>query len=204
SRDRPARRRGDGRSRPMARAVRALDRVVRPRAGVGRPRRGRRDAPRHRRPHAGVRGDRLPRPPVRDPSPEVRVERGRGAERRDLQEYRRKRDPALTPEPFGGPGQTGGSRFVVHKHSARRLHYDLRLEIDGVLKSWAVPKGPSVRSHEKRLAVHVEDHPLEYAGFEGVIPEGNYGAGPPIVWTAGRSRQLTPEPARAPPERGEL
>src|SRR5437667_203928 len=100
------------------------------------------------------------------------------------------------PVPFGGPGQTGGSRFVVHKHSARRLHYDLRLEIDGVLKSWAVPKGPSVRSHEKRLAVHVEDHPLEYAGFEGVIPEGNYGAGPSIVWDAGRFRLLKPEPAR--------
>ncbi len=114
---------------------------------------------------------------------------------RDLGEYRRKRDPAATPEPFGGPGPTGGSRFVVHKHSARRLHYDLRLEIDGVLKSWAVPKGPSMRSHEKRLAVHVEDHPLEYADFEGVIPEGNYGAGPSIVWDAGRFQLLKPEPA---------
>ncbi|PYN48862.1 MAG: DNA ligase [Candidatus Rokuibacteriota bacterium] len=123
---------------------------------------------------------------------------------RDLQEYRRKRDPALTPEPFGGPGQAGGSRFVVHKHSARRLHYDLRLQIDGVLKSWAVPKGPSVRSHEKRLAVHVEDHPLEYADFEGVIPEGNYGAGPSIVWDAGRFQLVKPEPAREQLERGKL
>ena len=123
---------------------------------------------------------------------------------RDLQEYRRKRDPALTPEPFGGPGQASGSRFVVHKHSARRLHYDLRLEIDGVLKSWAVPKGPSVRSHEKRLAVHVEDHPLEYADFEGVIPEGNYGAGPSIVWDAGRFQLVKPEPARDQLERGKL
>ena len=123
---------------------------------------------------------------------------------RDLEEYRRKRDPATTPEPFGGPGPPGGSRFVVHKHSARRLHYDLRLEIDGVLKSWAVPKGPSMRSHEKRLAVHVEDHPLEYADFEGVIPEGSYGAGPSILWDAGRFRLLKPEPAREQIERGKL
>ena len=123
---------------------------------------------------------------------------------RDLQEYRRKRDPAATPEPFGGAGQPGGSRFVVHKHSARRLHYDLRLEIDGVLKSWAVPKGPSVRSHEKRLAVHVEDHPIEYADFEGVIPEGNYGAGPSIVWDTGRFRLVKPEPVRDQLERGKL
>ena len=123
---------------------------------------------------------------------------------RDLQEYRRKRDPAATPEPFGGPGPPGGSRFVVHKHSARRLHYDLRLEIDGVLKSWAIPKGPSVRSHEKRLAVHVEDHPIEYADFEGLIPEGNYGAGPSIVWDAGRFQLLKPEPAREQIERGKL
>ena len=123
---------------------------------------------------------------------------------RDLGEYRRKRDPAATPEPFGGPSQAGGSRFVVHKHAARRLHYDLRLQIDGVLKSWAVPKGPSVRSHEKRLAVHVEDHPLEYGDFEGVIPEGNYGAGPSIVWDAGRFRLVKPEPAREQLERGKL
>ncbi len=123
---------------------------------------------------------------------------------RDLEEYRRKRDPAATPEPFGGAGPAGGSRFVVHKHSARRLHYDLRLEIDGVLKSWAVPKGPSMRSHEKRLAVHVEDHPLEYADFEGVIPEGSYGAGPSIVWDAGRFQLLKPEPAREQIARGKL
>src|SRR5262245_2094261 len=123
---------------------------------------------------------------------------------RDLEEYRRKRDPAATPEPFGGPGPDGGSRFVVHKHSARRLHYDLRLEIDGVLKSWAVPKGPSMKSHEKRLAVHVEDDPLEYADFEGVIPEGSYGAGPWIVWDAGRFQLLKPEPAREQIARGKL
>jgi len=123
---------------------------------------------------------------------------------RDLEEYRRKRVPAATPEPFGGPSPAVGSRFVVHKHSARRLHYDLRLQIDGVLKSWAVPKGPSMRSHEKRLAVHVEDHPLEYGDFEGVIPEGNYGAGPSIVWDAGRFRLVKPEPAREQIERGKL
>jgi bifunctional non-homologous end joining protein LigD len=123
---------------------------------------------------------------------------------RDLEEYRRKRDPAVTPEPFGGPSLAGGSRFVVHKHAARRLHYDLRLQIDGVLKSWAVPKGPSVRSHEKRLAVHVEDHPLEYGDFEGVIPEGNYGAGPSIVWDAGRFRLVKPESAQEQIERGKL
>jgi len=123
---------------------------------------------------------------------------------RDLEEYRRKRDPRATPEPFGGPNAAGSSRFVVHKHSARRLHYDLRLQIDGVLKSWAVPKGPSVRAHEKRLAVHVEDHPLEYGSFEGVIPEGNYGAGPSIVWDAGRFELVKPEPAREQIERGKL
>src|SRR3989475_5518155 len=107
-----------------------------------------------------------------------------------LHEYRRKRDPARTPEPFGAGRASGGRLFVIQKHAARRLHYDLRLEIDGTLKSWAVPKGPSLRAEEKRLAVHVEDHPVEYADFEGVIPPGEYGAGPMIVWDRGTWRPV--------------
>ena len=110
-----------------------------------------------------------------------------------LDEYRKKRDPERTPEPFGGRRLTGGRLFVVQTHAARRLHYDLRLEMDGVLKSWAVPKGPSVHAEERRLAVHVEDHPVEYADFEGVIAPGNYGAGAVIVWDRGWYRSIKPD-----------
>jgi bifunctional non-homologous end joining protein LigD len=112
----------------------------------------------------------------------------------DLRPYRAKRDAARTPEPFGeekapralAPGAP--RRFVVQQHAARRLHWDLRLEIGGVLASWAVPRGPSLDPSQRRLAVRTEDHPLEYADFEGVIPAGEYGAGAMIVWDAGSFR----------------
>ena len=102
--------------------------------------------------------------------------------------YSQKRDFGKTAEPKGRVQGSAGNRFCVQKHDATRLHYDLRLELDGVLKSWAVTRGPSLVPGEKRLSVHTEDHPMEYLTFEGVIPKGEYGGGTMIVWDQGRWR----------------
>ena len=103
-----------------------------------------------------------------------------------FREYGDKRDPCRGPEPPGYQNaRCGGRRFVVHKHAARRLHYDFRLEASGALKSWAVPRAPSANPSDKRLAMRTEDRPIEFADFEGTIPEGQYGTGTVTVWDAG-------------------
>ena len=102
-----------------------------------------------------------------------------------LDTYRQKRNFKSTTEPKGRKARKAGNAFVIQKHDATRLHYDLRLEMDGVMKSWAVTRGPSLVPTEKRLAVHVEDHPLEYNAFEGTIPKGEYGGGTVIIWDRG-------------------
>jgi DNA ligase D-like protein (predicted 3'-phosphoesterase) len=120
-----------------------------------------------------------------------------------LGRYRDKRDASKTTEPgvtgtrSPNSGSSKSPRFVIQKHDASSLHYDFRLEVDGTLRSWAVPKGPSADPREKRLAVEVEDHPLEYGDFEGVIGKGNYGAGSVIVWDRGTYRNLDEEHSMA-------
>ena len=124
-----------------------------------------------------------------------------------LKEYSRKRSFDKTPEPK--PGARGGTRpagnfFCVQRHDATRLHYDLRLEVDGTLKSWAVPKGPSLEPLAKHLAMHVEDHPLDYGNFEGNIPKGEYGGGSVMLWDRGTYELLGDAPAAAQIERGDF
>jgi len=115
-----------------------------------------------------------------------------------LKTYREKRDFSYTSEP--NPSEVSEREeskiFVVQKHDARNLHYDLRLDVDGVLKSWAIPRGPSLDPSQKRLAIETEDHPLEYARFEGIIPKGQYGAGTVIVWDTGPYRNITEKDGR--------
>jgi DNA ligase D-like protein (predicted 3'-phosphoesterase) len=114
-----------------------------------------------------------------------------------LRNYRSRRDFSRTPEPGNAREREGGDPiFVIQKHRASTLHYDFRLETDGVLKSWAVPKGPSTNPEDKRLALPTEDHPLAYADFEGTIPEGEYGAGTVMIWDRGTYRNLTEKDGR--------
>src|SRR4051812_18174076 len=116
-----------------------------------------------------------------------------------LVRYKQKRNFSRTPEPAGAQRKIHPKQLalVIQKHNARRLHYDFRLEMEGVLKSWAVPKGVPTKKGDRRLAMHVEDHPLEYGTFEGNIPEGNYGAGSVMLWDAGSYSVPEGDPSRA-------
>src|SRR4029453_692912 len=124
-----------------------------------------------------------------------------------LETYRQKGDFSVTPEPSPerpAPTPAGALRFMVHKHDATRLHYDLRLESEGVLGSWACPKGPSYDPAQKRLAVETEDHPLAYGDFEGRIPDGEYGAGDSLIWDRGTYDTIPPGQASAQRKKGHL
>lgn len=119
-----------------------------------------------------------------------------------LKTYRTRRNLKRSPEPVGKTSKkkvAGGRTFVIHKHAASHVHYDFRLAIDGVLKSWAVPKGPSCKAKDKRLAIVTDDHPMEYGTFEGVIPEGSYGAGTVMIWDRGTYRNIKKESGRSIP-----